>query len=233
MPTHPRRGTGSAEVDRFDGATNAPAGKARPRPRSRTALERAQVVSNYTIQLLHGDRVVAVSGLITWQPPPSAAPWLLVAISLFILTLGLATTERRGPALSAVLAVLLATDIVHSMATAAPAHDALPTLLSKVLLGGIVSTVVWIGGLIAIALLQRDDRRGVILAGTVGLAIALYSGVSDLAALGHSEVQYAYPAVAARAAISAALGLGGGLAVASIVIILTSPDRRRLSGSET
>lgn len=116
---------------------------------------------------------------------------------------------------------------MHSFAAAAPVGDPVPRLVSRVLLGGACSTIAWIAGLAFLAPLQRRERRGLLVAGTVGFPIALNSGVSDVATLSHSQIPYAFPAVTARVAVVAALGLRLGLTAAVLVAVRRNPEPSR------
>jgi hypothetical protein len=182
------------------------------------------------LALRQGDRPVSVSGRIVWIPGPSPVPWLLVAVGLLGLTVGLAFLPRWGRSLSAALAVLIAVDVVHSFGVAAATRDAVAAQVGRVVLGGFIGTLAWIVGAFAIGHLQRENEGGVIGAGLAGILLALFGGLGDLTALVRSQVPYAFPAVTARAAVAVDLGVGLGLAIAVAVVIRRHPDQARSPG---
>ena len=177
------------------------------------------VVPTWTIELRRGDAPIAVTGSITWVPGPNPLPWLLAALGLASLTAACAWTRRWPALLSAAVAGVVAIDVVHSFATAAPSRDSLLYMLAKVVLGGFFVTVGWVAGACSVGPLQRRSELGVFGAGFTGFVIAIFSGVTDVTTLTRTQVPFSFPVVAARAAVAASLGLGVGLVVAAVVVV--------------
>ena len=188
--------------------------------------QRHVVVSAWEIDLQAGASTARVVGRITYIPGPNPWPWVGATVAVFALVLAAAWSARWGMWLSAGLALLLASDAMQSFGTAAATHDSFAAQLVRVLLGGLVTTLAWIVGVIAIPALQRNHEGGLITAGAVGLVIAMFSGVTDAGLLGRSQVATAFPAVTARVAVVIALGVGLGLVAAAIAVIARDPRLR-------
>ena len=185
------------------------------------------VVPRWTIEL-RGSDDIAVAGRILWVPGPPVGPWLALAAGLFVLPLAVATSRWWAPALSGCVAALVAVDVVHAFAGAAPAGDPVALLAVKVLLGGLLLTAAWGVGAWSVSALQQRREAGVMGAGIAGLLIAVLSGVTDAPSLSRSQVPFAFPAIVARTAVATALGLGSGLAAAAVVVL----RRLRARGAE-
>jgi hypothetical protein len=181
------------------------------------------VQPSWTIRL-QGAAQATVTGRIVYEPPPSLLPWIVLTIVLFIATAAAGAMRWWGPLLSGAVAVLVAVDVVQSFASGGVSGDSIPVLAVKVLLGGVFSTVAWIVGALSVGPLQRCKEGALVGAGVAGLFIALFSGLSDLGTLASSQVPSTLPAAAARAGVSAALGIGLGLVAAVFVVIRTNPD---------
>lgn len=194
-------------------------------PTVKAAPDRRQVVvPNWTIVLERSPSRLTVTGSIIYVPPPVLWPWLVVAGVLFVLVALAGTRRQWGPLLSAALSVLVAVDVVQSLASGLLTGDTIPVMLLKVLLGGIFSTVAWIVGIISISPLQRSQDGALVGAGVAGLFIALFSGLQELGTLTSSQVPSDLPDGLARAGVAIALGLGLGLVAAVFVTVRTQPD---------
>jgi hypothetical protein len=193
-------------------------------PAVRAAPDTRHVVSQWTIGLTATGRQAQVSGRITYVPGPSPIPWLVVAGALFVLTVLAGLRRRWGPPLSAGIAVLVAVDVVHSFGIAAASHDALVVQVVRVVGGGIVGTLGWILGAVAVGALQEERDTGLVIAGVAGFLIGVFSGVGDIPTLARSQVPYVFPAAAARAAAAVTLGLGLGLPLAVLLVFRRHPD---------
>src|SRR5205807_8569394 len=160
-----------------------------------------------------------VAGRITYVPGPSPVPWLAVAAVLLVVTAAGGLLRRWGPALSGALALIVAVDVVHSFGIAAATHDAVLTQVGRVVLGGIVATLGWVIGAVAIGPLQDEREGGVVGAAVAGFLLAAFSGVGDFSVLTRSQVPFAFSASAARAAVAVTMGAGFGLALAALLVI--------------
>lgn len=184
------------------------------------------VAGNWNIEVEREGAPVVVSGVITYIPSPSPWPWVALSLVAFGVTLAGAWSKQWGRWLAVALALLLASDVMHTIGSAAATHESFGAQVLRVFVGGIVSTVAWIIGAIAVTWLQRNHEGGLVAAGGVGLVIAVYGGVTDLTVFVNSQVPSVFPAVTARAAVALALGLGIGLVAASIAVIVKDPSLR-------
>ena len=173
-----------------------------------------------------GAETAQVAGRITYVPGPSAVPWLAFAAVLFVVTTGAGFLRRWGAVMSAVLAVVIAVDVVHSFGIAAATHDPVLAQVTRVVLGGIVATLGWIIGAVAIGPLQDEREGGLVGACVAGFIFAVFSGLGDVATLTHSQVPYAFSAAAARAAVAVTLGGGLGLVAAALLVFRRHPELR-------
>ena len=194
-------------------------------PSVTAAPDRRQVVvPSWSILLERGSSRLTVTGSIVYVPAPSLVPWAILTVVLLLLTAAAGLTDRWGPFLSAAVALLLAVDVVQSIASGLLTGDAIPIVLLKVLLGGIFATVAWIVGVISIAPLQESKEGALVGAGVAGLFIALFSGLQDLNTFVSSQAPSPLPDGLARAGIAIALGVGLGLVAAVFVTIRAHPD---------
>ena len=188
--------------------------------------QRHVVVGQWLIAVRRGTEFAAVVGRITYVPGPSAIPWLAVAAVLVIVTAAAALLRGWGIALSIALAVVIAVDVVHSFGIAAATHDPVVTQIGRVVLGGIVATLGWVVGAVAIGPLQDEREGGVVGAAVSGFLLAAFSGVGDISTLTRSQVPYAFSAGAARAAVVLTSGAGFGLALAALLVFRRHPELR-------
>jgi hypothetical protein len=184
-------------------------------------------VSQWLIGLRRSDQDAQITGRITYVPGPSPVPWIVLAVALFALTVGAAFLRRWGPVLSVALAVLIAVDIVHSLAVASATRDALVVQLGRVFLGGIVATVGWVVGAVCIGPLQDQREGGVVGAGITGFVLGVFSGLGDLSVLTQSQVPFSFAAGVARLFVAVTIGLGLGLVAASLVVLRRGRDLKR------
>jgi hypothetical protein len=201
--------------------------------RTRVEGSRPAAASTWTLELRAGARASTVVGRIVYAPPPSAWLWALVTLALLGATVAAAWARQWGRWLSVALAVLLASDIIHSFGTAAATHDSVPAQVARVLLAGLVTTVAWIAGIVALPWLQRNHEGGLVSAGAVGLVIAGFGGVTDIGVLTHSQVASVFPAVTARVAVAIAVGVGLGMVAAAALIIGRDPNLRPTVAAHT
>jgi len=180
-----------------------------------------QVVSAWTLPLLDAGNgaAVAVTGRITWVPPPSLGLWLALAAALLLVPLAAAATRWAGPLLAGCLGVMVALDVAHTVGLALATRDPAWKEALRVLFGSdSISVFAWVAAALAIGPLQRWQEGGLVTAGITGLVIAILGGASDAAALVHSQVPVTFSPTLARTAIATSLGLGLGLAAVTAVV---------------
>ena len=193
---------------------------------------RTHIVAEWPIGLQRGDVAATVSGRITYVPGPSSVPWLLLSGVLLVAIVGCGLLRRWGPPLSAVVALLVAVDVVHSFGISAASHDPVLTQVTRVVLGGIVATLGWIVGAVAIGPLQDEREGGVVGAAVAGFLLAAFSGVGDFSVLTRSQVPFAFAASGARAAVAVTIGAGFGLALAALLVLRRHPELRATETAE-
>jgi hypothetical protein len=184
-------------------------------PAVRRAPGRAQVVlPRWTVQLRYGGQLVEVSGEVRWVPGPPPLLWLGLAAVLAICVVAVGGAAFWRHALAAVLALVVAIDLLHT-AGAWAGVDA-PLLAS--LLASSISLIGWAVALLSIRqLLRGRSESGLFqLLLAVGL-IAVVGGLSDLGTLLRSQVATALPESAARAAVAGKIGLGVGAIAAALL----------------
>ena len=191
------------------------------------------VTPQWLIGLRRGDVDATVFGRITYVPGPSPVPWLLISGVLLLAIVGCGLLRRWGPPLSAVVALLVAVDAVHSFGISAASHDPVLTQVSRVVFGGIVATLGWVVGAAAIGPLQDEREGGVVGAAVAGFLLAAFSGVGDFSVLTRSQVPFAFAVSGARAAVAVTIGAGFGLALAALLVLRRHPELRTTNESES
>jgi hypothetical protein len=183
------------------------------------------IVPRWTVELRRGDDPLAIAGRIVYVPPPPPLPAALAAAAVFFATL-LTTRSARWPLiLSALMALLVAVDVVHTFANAAVSGGSLAKQAGNVLSGGSFVVLAWLLGAASIDPLRRRTDAGLILAGASALMIAFYGGVTDATALAASQVPSALTPFVLRAAVVLSLGLGFGIVVVVLYEGIRGPSR--------
>jgi hypothetical protein len=175
-------------------------------------------VFEWTVPLRYGSTEVAVTGELTWSPPPS--PWLVwpACALVVLLAVGAGLLARTPRPLGVLLLVGGAAALWHALATPEPA-----------------ATVSSHGGAIAAALLPaltavlvaglgfRASRRGRgamtgLLAVVLGWLL-LVQGLPDVDVLWSAHVLSGGPQALARIAVTTLVALGAGLVVGGIAAV--------------
>ncbi|MDQ4131824.1 MAG: hypothetical protein M3179_01145 [Actinomycetota bacterium] len=183
----------------------------------------AHIVSQWEIGLQQAGTAAAVRGVITWVPGPSPLPWIVLMVGFLAATVAGAFSRRWGWWLSAALGVLVAADVVSSVAAATASQTSVGGVLLDVVAGGFMATVAWVVGALAIGPLQRQRATGLFAAAITALVLTLYS-LPDALGLGRSQLPTDLPPAAARTATAAVIGLGVGLLAAVVVVFKRNPD---------
>jgi hypothetical protein len=192
-------------------------------------------VAGWSIPLRQGPVTIHLQGRIVWVPRPNPLPWAGFAVALFLLAVGVGRTRWWGRGLATLLALLVAVDVARSYAAALISGGAVTVELFRTLTAGAVGSILWALGVWAIALLQTGRERGLLIGAFTGFGIALFSGLTDLPYLLHSQVPVAAPTAIARAGIAIATGVGFGVATACVLRFRGLPvdQRDELRGKTT
>jgi hypothetical protein len=168
------------------------------------------LVQRWTVQMTLGERVIKARGDVLWVPGPSPSGWVLGALALAAALLLVHGTRFARVAVAAALALLVVSEATHVAGTwGATTADALSKVgASAYSLGGLalaVVALVWV--------LRRGVYAATPLVLLAGLFVLLAGGLSDVTALGRSQLPATTPDWLVRAEVMLALGLGAGLAV--------------------
>lgn len=187
-------------------------------PNVRKAPNRAHVVyPEWKVHLRVDGQPVVASGDMRWIPPPSAAPWLVLAVVLLAGCLLAARSQRWPLFIAVVLAVLVVVDVIHEFGIGFANAGSLGAKIGSVFVGSFFAVVAWVVAVIGLRQLARRSPDGVLAAAFAGGVIALFGGVADLPSLFNSQVPFAWSASLARMSVAISLGLGFGLVGAALV----------------
>lgn len=175
------------------------------------------VDAGWTVKLLVGSRPVTVTGDLDWVPGPSPLPWALLALVAAAAVVVLAFTRAWRAALVGATAVVVAADIVHTVAVAFVSQSSTTGRLGKLLTTTPYSLVAWILGVAGIVFLFRQPLVGLYTASFAAILIGGLGGLGDISDLSHSQVASFVSANAVRAAIALSLGLAVGIPAGSFV----------------
>ena len=181
------------------------------------------ILPHWTVDLRQGATPVVVSGDLTWVPGPTPLPWVLLIAALVAVGLLVGRSRQWGPALSALVVLLLVVDVVHSVGIAFAAAGTTGTHLIRLLTGSLLSIPVWAVGLLAVRWLSRKDLDGTHAAAFAGIFIALLGGVSDVTVLYRSQVPFAFSISMARLLVALTIGLGGAIVAAAVTLLVRRP----------
>ncbi|SFF54263.1 hypothetical protein [Blastococcus tunisiensis] len=178
----------------------------------------AHTVFDWTVPMRHGDTPVAVTGVLTWSPPPS--PWLVwpVHLALLVLAPAAALLARTPRPLGGLLLVGAAAAVWHAAATPEPpvsisSHTG--AVVSALLPALIATLVAGIG--VRAAVRGRGAMTG-LLAVVLGW-LMLVQGLPDVDVLWSANVLSAGPSALARAAVGLLIALGTGLVIGGVAAV--------------
>ena len=186
-------------------------------PDKRHVIKMSQDDPQWAVPMRLGAQEVVAKGDLVWQPGPSPLPWFALIAASLALVVVVGQRAAWGPALAAVMAVLLAVDAFHVVGLGLANAGDLGSRLTKSITQSPFQPLAWAVGILAIVWLRRGRSDGLSLAALAGLEIALLGGISDLSALSRSEVPFGFSAELARLAVALSVGLGFGVtAVAAL-----------------
>jgi hypothetical protein len=189
--------------------------------------DREHVLDRWTVPLRDGDRSVEVHGTLTWIPPPSPWPSVVIVVALAAAVIALGRTRLWRRVLVIGTGALVVCAVAHAVGNWGGADSA--SFGTK--LGESVYSIVGVG--LALLALGWMWRRGVdaavpfVLVASVFLLVA--GGLADISTLGHSQVPSSLAPVLARVTVACTIGLGIGLATTAALrlrVIAPPPSGR-------
>jgi hypothetical protein len=119
--------------------------------------------------------------------------------------------------MAALVGVLVAVDIVHSIAYEMGRPGSVLARVGQFFGGNFVSVAVWIAAIAVIIGLAQKRTEALYGAVLVGLMVALVGGATDLSSLWKSQLPTVGPAWLTRVGVVVSLGLGLGIAVGALI----------------
>ena len=190
-----------------------------PPPAVAAAPGRYHLVEIWQIQAREGETNLTLSGVLSWVPGPSPAPWLGGAGVAAALVLLVGFLRRWRIPLATALLALVAVDAARVAGMIGGHSGSFSTQLHAVPDDGVASLLLWVASLVVVRWARRGRVGAAYGAATIGLILALIGGVTSLSAVWHSQIVTAYPANLQRLLIVATLALGAGLFAAGAILI--------------
>lgn len=189
-----------------------------PRPVRQNPTRRHQVFE-WQVPFEVGSQPVVARGDLVWVPGSSSVPWLALAAVALAATVAAALSSAWAPALAALLALLVVSDVVHAVGVQWAGEYATGTRVARLLGSGFFSVIGWVAGVTGVWMLLRRRPDGLLLAAVAGLLGALFGGIVDLGDLSKSQLPFAFPAVVGRFTVALSLGLGLGLVAGAVLAL--------------
>ncbi len=185
-----------------------------------------RIFSN-TITMTRDGRTITATVELDWVPGPSPVPWIPVAVVAFVLGLLVVLRSQWWRVLALALGVLVAIDIVHTVAYEMARAGETGAKVLQFFGGSFVSIIVWIAAIPTIVGVLRRRSEALFGALFVGLMVALVGGATDVTSLWKSQLPPVGPDWLTRAEVAVALGLGAGVAIGALVRLVRSDHGRR------
>jgi hypothetical protein len=168
------------------------------------------LIPHWSVPLLVDGRPATLAGEVVWVPGPSPFPWLALALLLAGLVLGATWTRFAEPATSCALGVAGASALVLA---AGEWRYSTSSFAGHV---GVAIYQVAAAALAAVALVRLQRSRSLYAAGPLvllaGMVIAIGAGMANITDLFRSQLPTVIASPWTRLLVTAALGLGVGLA---------------------
>jgi hypothetical protein len=177
-----------------------------------------QLKPNWQIQLRQGPVQTSVTGSLTWVPGPNPTSYILGAAALAVLTGLIIRSKRWALLLPMALALLVASDLLHTIAIASTAVGGFDSKALAWLRGSFYSFVGWALAVVAIWNLRRSRGGGFMAAFFAGICVFVLTGLADFATLYRSQAPFAWGIWLDRLTIMIALGVGLGVVVTAFCI---------------
>jgi len=181
-------------------------------PEVARAPDQRHLIDHWSFRLQRGSQDITVTGDLLWVPGPSPWGWVLGALAVAAVVVGLSRTRVWRWVLVSALGLLAVSETAHVVGTwtATTASFVTKVGASVYALGGIALAVVAL-----VWLIVRPPSNAIPAVLFAGLIVAVAGGLADLTTLTRSQVPTDAPATVARAEVMLALGLGAGIAVAA------------------
>ena len=179
---------------------------------------RSHTVFEWSIPLRYGDSPAAVTGVLTWSPPPS--PWLVwplyAALALMAVAAGFLARSSRP--LGILMLVGGAAALWHAVATPGP-----PVSVGSHA-GAIVAALLPAGTALLVAALgfRASRRRRGAMSGLLAVVLGwllLVQGLPDVDVLWSAHVLTSGPQLVGRLAVAVLVALGGGFVLGGIAAV--------------
>jgi hypothetical protein len=177
----------------------------------------------WAVTLKQGATTISVTGRLTWVPGPSPIPWLLLAALLAALCVAIGLLGAWGAPLAAIVAILTVNDVYHAVGIAFSYSGGLTTRMYHLFTGSFYSIIGWVLGVLAIRLLLSRRIDGLYAAAFAGVSAALFTGLLDIGVVGHTIAPFDGPMTVDRITVALSLGLGFGVAAASVLALRRAP----------
>ena len=171
--------------------------------------------TSWTVPLRQQDRPITLSGTVRHVPGPNPLPWFGAATLLLAGVAAAAVLRPRGWRLliAAALAATVVLDAVHSVGRLTASYGPLVNRLFDLFF---YPALGWFAAAVGLRKLTSRPGRLPNAAGFAGLILFLIGGLGAAGALSNSQLAFSYAPTLARLAVTAALGVGGGLLVALV-----------------
>lgn len=169
--------------------------------------------ASWTVPLRQQDRPITLTGTIRHVPGPSPLPWFVAATLLLSGVAAAAVLRPRGwrVQIAVALATTVVLNVMHSVGRLTASYGPLVNRLFDLFF---YPALGWFAAAVALRKLARRPRRLPSTAGFAGMVLFLIGGLGGAGALSNSQLAFSYSPTLARLAVTAALGVGGGLLVA-------------------
>ncbi|MET0275435.1 MAG: hypothetical protein ABW211_01160 [Acidimicrobiia bacterium] len=199
-------------------------------PVVKRAPDQRHVLDRWVVPLRIGSESVDLHGTLSWVPPPSPWPSVVLAVLVAAAVIGLGRTRHWRSVLAIGTAALVVCAVLHAVGNWAESSASFGSKSGE----SIYSIVGIALGVLALVWMWRrgaDAAVPFVLVAAVFLLVA--GGLADLATLGHSQVPSSLPAVVDRIVVALTIGLGVGLAAtAGLRLRVISPDRHQSSSAQ-
>ena len=181
--------------------------------------ERHVVIPEWKVAVTHGTTDVVATGRLEWIPGPNPLPWVALIAVLIGALVAASFLLSWGVVLAIAVVLLVVGDAVHSYGLAWATAGSTGVRIGRLFGGSLFNIMLWVVALVSLRPLIRKQDIGLLPAAIAGLFIALFGGLLDVGGLYRSTVPFAWSADLARALVATTIGLGLGVAAASVIVL--------------